>query len=97
MNDWIICPIFIVSTLLMWIFTIVFLILGLVGGDFCVNSPDVQVTKMMEQVLSGVSRIGFSKCPDDMCSHISMYVCKEIKCLTILTMFSYKQISDITM
>ena len=80
MNDWIICPIFIVSTLLMWIFTIVFLILGLVGGDFCVNSPDVQVTKMMEQVLSGVSRIGFSKCTQMICVPILfLYMFEETK------------------
>jgi len=39
MNDAIVCPIFITSTLLMWIFTVVFLVLGLVGGDFCYETP----------------------------------------------------------
>jgi len=61
MNDAIVCPIFIISTLLMWIFTVVFLVLGLVGGDFCYETPDKQVTNMMAQVLTGASRIAYSK------------------------------------
>mmetsp|Transcript_24323 Transcript_24323/g.52433 ORF Transcript_24323/g.52433 Transcript_24323/m.52433 type:complete len:287 (+) Transcript_24323:214-1074(+) len=59
-QDRLICPIFILSGLFMWIFTVVFLTLGVLAGDFCVNSPDVQVTKILEQSLQDVSGIAFN-------------------------------------
>ena len=61
MQDRIICPIFILSSLFMWIFTTVFLTLGVFSGDFCFNSPDVQVTKMLERYFEGTSTIAFSE------------------------------------
>lgn len=60
MQDHILMPLFIVSGFLCWIFTVVFLTLGVLAGDFCFESPDVQVTKMLEQTLNRVSKIGFN-------------------------------------
>jgi len=58
-NDNIILPIFILVGLLVWIFTIVFLALGVVTGDYCVVSPNVQMNKIFEQTLARISPIGY--------------------------------------
>ena len=71
-QDYILCPIFIVCGLLVWIFTVVFLTLGVLSGDFCVVNPDVQVSKMLEQTLRNSSTIAFNfayyyanSCPEE--------------------------------
>jgi len=58
-NDNIILPIFILVGLLVWIFTVVFLTLGVLMGDYCVVSPDVQMNQIFEQTLANISPIGF--------------------------------------
>ena len=58
-NDNIILPIFILVGLLVWIFTVVFLTLGVLMGDYCFVSPDVQMNQIFEQTLAELSPIGF--------------------------------------
>ena len=71
-QDYILCPVFIVCGLLVWIFTVVFLTLGVLSGDFCFVNPDVQVSKMLEQTLRSTSSISFNfayyytnSCPEE--------------------------------
>jgi hypothetical protein len=58
-QDRIILPIFILVGLFVWIFTTVFLTLGVLAGDYCVISPDVQMNKILEQTLANLSPIGY--------------------------------------
>jgi len=58
-QDRIILPIFILVGLFVWIFTTVFLTLGVLSGDYCVVSPDVQMNKIFEQTLAKLSPIGY--------------------------------------
>lgn len=43
----------------MWIFTTVFLTLGVLSGDYCVISPDIQMNKILEQTLGQLSPVGY--------------------------------------
>eukprot|EP00573_Skeletonema_grethae_P000964 CAMPEP_0201688254 /NCGR_PEP_ID=MMETSP0578-20130828/1996_1 /ASSEMBLY_ACC=CAM_ASM_000663 /TAXON_ID=267565 /ORGANISM="Skeletonema grethea, Strain CCMP 1804" /LENGTH=1001 /DNA_ID=CAMNT_0048172489 /DNA_START=167 /DNA_END=3172 /DNA_ORIENTATION=- len=58
-NDNIILPIFILVGLLVWVFTTVFLTLGVLMGDYCFVSPDVQMNQIFEQTLARLSPIGY--------------------------------------
>ncbi|KAL7534642.1 hypothetical protein ACHAWF_004898 [Thalassiosira exigua] len=60
MQDCVLVPVFIVCGLLCWVFTVIFLTLGVLAGDFCVDSPDVQVTKILEQNVEGISKIAYN-------------------------------------
>ena len=59
-NDAIILPIFIVAGLLTWIFTCVFLCLGILSGDLCINTPDTQVNGILENVLQDTPTIVYN-------------------------------------
>ena len=58
-QDRILLPIFILVGLFVWIFTTVFLTLGVLAGDYCVVSPDIQMNKILEQTLEHLSPIGY--------------------------------------
>ncbi len=58
-NDNIILPIFILVGILVWVFTTVFLTLGVLMGDYCFVSPDVQMNQIFEQTLARLSPIGY--------------------------------------
>ena len=58
-QDRVILPIFILIGLFVWIFTTVFLTLGVLAGDYCFVSPDVQMNNILDQTLAQLSPMGY--------------------------------------
>lgn len=60
LNDGCILPTFIFFGMLVWIFTCVFLCLGILSGDLCINTPDEQINGMLEIILEPLSPIAYN-------------------------------------
>lgn len=58
-QDRVILPIFILIGLFVWIFTTVFLTLGVLAGDYCFVSPDIQTNNILDQTLAQLSPMGY--------------------------------------
>ena len=60
LNDGCILPTFIFFGMMVWIFTCVFLCLGILSGDLCINTPDEQINGMLEIILEPLSPIAYN-------------------------------------
>ena len=60
LNDGCILPTFIVCGMLLWVFTCVFLCLGIISADLCINTPDNQINGMLEIILEPLSPIAYN-------------------------------------
>ncbi len=83
--DRVLLPIFIFCGFLVWIFTSVFLTLGVLNGDFCFDTPDAQMNKILAQTLYHQSRVAYNVayyyvngCPSEYQSNLAQFAYARI-------------------
>lgn len=60
LNGGCILPTFIFFGMMVWIFTCIFLCLGILSSDLCINTPDEQIDGMLQIILEPMSPIAYN-------------------------------------